>query len=283
MMVAYLQSMRDGAVDREEAQFLRATRRVLFFALAIIIASGIAITALHILLGDSVILFSPAYLFKWLLIIAVTLLTAFAGSIPKNIFEMLIAANWYALFLVHTLAPVTTWLNLLELWAVWLAGFALCWYAASYATHERTGGGSHPVPGVPAFVQKIQAKVTPEEKPAEPPVRPPAPMAAPIPETPAPAAGKIVLDHRPVLQMPMLKIEPTDIPMPANKTTDTPFLPKVPPLQPIPSVPAQGGQTPPAAPKDAPAAQNAPVEAKPPLDPLAVNVMPKSPDQLPKS
>jgi len=41
MLVAYVSAMRDGAIDEHEAQFLRATRGVLWVAFVFIIVSGL--------------------------------------------------------------------------------------------------------------------------------------------------------------------------------------------------------------------------------------------------
>jgi len=289
MMVAYFQAMRDGLVDAKEAQFLRATRRVSFFALALMVISGLLITALHIMLGDVVTILAPAYLFKWLLILLSIIITATAGAIPKNIFEALISGNWYALFFVHVLAPVISWTNLLEWWAVWLVGFNLCWYAAPYFARKGAAAAVS-VPGVPDRVTEKQLSVKPpelpkpkeqkkEEKKEEQKIhieeRPVVPVPAkPTPQVAQPTANSLI---KPILPQ-TLSITPTDIPMPANKATDTPFLPKVPPLQPIPT-PAVD----PAAPK---APDAAPQLQKPetlaPQDTLAINVMPKSPNQVQK-
>jgi hypothetical protein len=74
--------------------------------------------------------------------------------------------------------------------------------------------------------------------------------------------------------------------MPASIATDTPFLPQVPPLQPIPTVLTQASALPAAG---IPASKGTTQLQKPenlaPMPPetkLGLNVMPKSPDQLQK-
>jgi len=66
-------------------------------------------------------------------------LTALLHTLPETVAEGLLGGTWYALFVVHILAPVTSWGNLVTLLAVWLVGFNLIWYVVVFATRE----GSH--------------------------------------------------------------------------------------------------------------------------------------------
>jgi len=104
MLVAYVSAMRDGAIDEQEAQFLRATRGVLWVAFVFIIVSGLGVTLLHLLAGQEAIILAPAYFFKLLLIAAVIALTALLHTLPETVAEGLLGGTWYALFVVHILA-----------------------------------------------------------------------------------------------------------------------------------------------------------------------------------
>lgn len=327
MLAAYVIATRDGVIDDVEAQFLRATRRTLYVALSCIALSGLAITALHLAGGQADVVAFPAYLFKLLLIGVVIALTALLHTLPETIAEGLLGGTWYALFLVHILAPVTTWSNLLTLWGVWLVGFNLIWYVIIFSTRQRQHEKRpevkkqklEPKPEprphrslfsfftfakAPKSVEQPLAAPVPEASPVPSPAPAPQPqyqaikldpgpqltVPAPVPVAPAPAslpvvppipaapAVQIKTEPAPAMALPQEPVEK----MPANKTTDTPFLPQVPPLQPIPVIPPTTPAAPQGtAPTPAPVgtvAQPAPVSV--PEVKLGLNIMPKSPDQL---
>jgi len=296
MLVAYLQAARDGVIDAKEAQFMRATRGVLFTALALIIVSGFGITALHVLAAQSATIFTPAYLFKWLLILVVLLLTAFRKLVPQKYDEALLGGSWYALFVVHILAPVTTWTNLLEWWAIWMVGFALCWTALTLIIRDKkpktTEEKPAPIPKPPPIVivkKEEPVQPAPKEVTKEEPkiiLDPPQkiiPVAAPStvapPQVTIPQMAKIKPEPLPNIIQPI-------IPSPAAKVTDKPFLPQVPPLQPIPTMPlAPVPPAPVAAPAPAaPTATLPAVGAVPPAGPKpelkGLTIMPKAPGDI---
>lgn len=316
MLVAYVTAMRDRTVDDTEAQFLRATHRTLWVSLVLIVTSGIAITALHLLAGQATTVLTAAYLFKLLLIAAVVILTALWHVVPETLAEGLLGGTWYALFIVHILAPDTSWINLLELWVVWLVGFNLIWYVIVFSTREhkvkpvvisseaailkKSTPSAPKSPRKPFFSffhnKKEAPKTAPVEfKPIKPDTVPKAPLVV-VPETLAPVevrvpiapampAQQIKTDAIPVLARQAQPVEK----MPASQMTDTPFLPQVPPLQPIPTippVPSAGASAPTnlaavpvlQKPEDLPAQPTAP--QLPPEVKRGLNVMPKSPEQL---
>lgn len=266
MLVAYLQATRDGVIDKVEAQFLRATRITLWVSLFAIVVSGLCITLLHLLAGQEATIFQPAYLFKWLLIAVVILLTALLHTLPETLAEGLLGGTWYALFLVHILAPVTTWINLLTLWGVWMIGFMICWYALAVTLREKKlKQPANPVPlkqirSFFSFAGKgSKAKV--QQQPVEE-IKPQAiKEAKPPPKAELP---KIILDAS-TPAVPVVKL-------PGITATDTPFLPQVPPLQPIPTkdapLPQKQKDLPPAVPEITPEIKR------------GLSIMPKSPGQL---
>ncbi len=341
MLVAYVSAMRDGTIDDTEAQFLRATRSTLWVSLVLIVLSGVAITALHALAGQGATIMTSTYLFKSLLIAAVIVLTALLHVLPETFVEGLLGGTWYALFMVHILAPVTSWMNFLTLWAIWLVGFNLIWYVIVFSNRQRV----HPPPiGKSSEAMILQKSKPPAPKPprkpffnfsffAKAPVKPelfaatapqpvpppppqpqqfqqirldPVPKTLPVaaPEALAPIEVKVPLPPpMPALQIKtdpapvIIRVAPPIEKMPANRATDTPFLPQVPPLQPIPiimpgasttvapvatpipaaGIPKANGQ-PPVLQKPEELSQAAPTVA--PEIKLGLNVMPKSPDQL---
>jgi len=309
MLVAFVSAMKDGVVDEREAQFLRATRNVMWVSLVLIVVSGIGITALHLLAGQAATVMTPAYLFKILLIAAVITLTALLHKLPETFAEGLLGGTWYALFLVHILAPVTSWANLITLLVVWLVGFNAVWYVIAQATREKGLFGKPAVKSsealvleksagtpfakskAPALLQQIRLDPVPRTPPKVVPEAL-APVEVKVPIEPQKPAQQIKTDAAPAVMRQALPIEK----LPANRATDTPFLPQVPPLSPIPvimpttatgagtaavavPIPAAGI---PKAPDGSPMLQK-PEELQPAVPPeikLGLNVMPKSPEQI---
>lgn len=233
LLVAYIQAMRDGVVDREEAQFARAVRRVLEVGILFIVLSGLGITAMHLITGETAVIFSAAYLFKWLLVLAMLGSTLFTAA-PKQIMLGIAGGSWYALFVVHILAPVTTWFNLLTLYVVWMAGFMLCWVALTYVTKGKSiSVVSKALPPLPAKIAVLQTKpVSPPIPKPPPPSPPPAPKPLPPPPpqppkpVPPPPANLPVLEQKHILQtlpQPEVKKEAP----PAPKREQNPWLPAI--------------------------------------------------------
>ncbi len=135
LLVAYLLDIRDADVSATEVHFAHTVKRVVHIGLFCIIASGIGITFLHfsLLQGDTV--FEPAYLFKWSLIVVLTVISVFNRSISlsSGLIEGLSGGTWLALLFVHVLAPVTSWSFLGILYAVWMIAFIVCWTGALFA------------------------------------------------------------------------------------------------------------------------------------------------------
>ncbi len=224
MLAAYLISMRDGVMDEKETQYARAIKKVMSAALVLIVLSGIGITALHALAGESAIIFTPAFLFKWLLVMLILALTLLRKATMLSIVEGVIGATWYALFVVHILAPVTSWSNLGIFYAVWLAGFVICWETVVLLRRDKkrkaARGISVPLPAAKAPRPQSGISVPlPFVKKTEP-----------LP-TPTPAPATIIYS-----EVPHVSPVPSIPPAPAGKVTDTPFLPTVPPLQQLSAV-----------------------------------------------
>jgi hypothetical protein len=137
--------------------YVRAARRVRLVALVLIIASGLCAVLIHLQTGTSGVLMVPAFVFKWGLII---LLTAYhfidrrATGVAQDAIEGFEGANWYALLIVHTIAPVVAWGLLLEVYAGWIVTFAVIWggfvwFMRWQSTHKAHSAGAPPAPSSP--------------------------------------------------------------------------------------------------------------------------------------
>ena len=263
LLFSYLSALRDGVVEPAEERMARAVHAALNTGLVLIILSGAAISGIHYLAGDMQILLEPAYLFKWALIAAALVFTVGVSiKWPLTFIEGLAGGTWLSLFLVHILAPVTTWSNLLQLYAVWMAGFFIIWITLVLSLRgKKPALASKPLlkpmlapTPKPAPAPK-PASVKPDmpkkplfgffaKKPAEPVITPTVPAAAPM-STPS---------KQPIAPMPVVPAKESPL--------------SAPPPVPMPPV----SPTPPAAP--APAAPAAdPTQASPELP--AIRVMPK--------
>jgi hypothetical protein len=174
LLVAYLHSLRDGMVDDEEKGFARATRRVMDVGLFLIITTGVGIVCVAVAQGQQMAFFSTIFLFKWSLI-GIVLFMALANrgtSVTAGIFQGLAAGTWYALFVVHILAPEASWIQLGEFYGIWLAGFMVCWTVLVFALKGKPGSTISTPPVAKSIVQPA-VTITPS-KPVPTSVPPPA-------------------------------------------------------------------------------------------------------------
>jgi hypothetical protein len=193
ILIAYLVAMRDSTVDEHEARFSRVVHRSMGVGILLMVLSGLAITILHSMLGEIAIIFAPVFLFKWLLIVGLigVYITQKGKPFSKYSLEGVLGGTWYALFLVHILAPVTSWVNLLVLYVLFVAGFEVLWVALVMATQKKpknTVAKATPAPVIKT-TKPIPVPViakAPEPKPIAPPPAPPAVVLPP----PAPIVAK---------------------------------------------------------------------------------------------
>lgn len=199
-LIAHLVANRDGVVEPHEARFARVIDRVLMVGLLCIICSGVVITAFHSLSGEAGVIFTPAYLFKWLLvtILAVPLIIGHKHPFPPVVFAGFVGATWYAMFLLHVIAPITSWGDLFLIYAVWVAAFLVLWAMLArlfhipvftFAKHFTLSLPKPTLASVPAVV-----------KPALPPAVKPAPKAI--------AVAVITSTPKPVAPLPVVKVSP---------------------------------------------------------------------------
>lgn len=211
LLVAYLQSIRDGVIDDNEKGFARAVRRVKDFGLIMIIVSGIAIIGLQIYQNQLTEFFSVIVFFKWGLIAVAFFFTFLTRgySLAEGLLRGLSAGTWYALFAIHILGPTAPWFALGIFYALWLTGFSLCWSVVVFSVR----GKSH----APTVTLK-------PKKPAEKPVVPTAaPQQAPHIPQPKPQAH-----IQPPPHVPPPPVQPRPAVVAAPHKTSTP------PVQPNP-------------------------------------------------
>ncbi len=245
MLVAYLQSVRDGVVDEEEKGFARAVRSVKDFGLFFIILSGGAIFANQFFTGQLTEFLSITVLFKWSLIGIVLFMSLIVRgpSLVAGLLQGLSAATWYALFAVHILAPEAPWEQLVTFYAVWLVGFSLCWTIIVFALKgKKPAYVASPINAVSkAAVVITPDRVKPVFKPAPQPVVAPAPVVAFVP----PVTVTMPKQEIPVAPKPSIPTPPVPQPAPVAATMPPPP-PVPPPPPPKVSVPAPAAPPPPA-------------------------------------
>lgn len=274
--------------------YVRAARYIRALGLAAIIVSGCAAILIHVQTQTLGVLLAPAFIFKWLLIMV---LTAFyfvelkATGVWQDAVEGFEGANWYALFIVHTMAPIVGWGLLLAIYFGWLATFAVIWAGFVWSMRRSTPAGfvsaaakpapvaPKPMPApVPPAAPKPAAPA-PVPAPQAPVVQKPAPIAQPKVEVPplrAPSVGQVskvevVANHS---MLPMI----AELDLPAPKKIETPTPPPAPaPMAPVMQAPKP--QAPVEVIKDAPK-QDVPMTDLDKTDLPALHVMPKRPEDI---
>jgi hypothetical protein len=226
--------------------YVRAARHIRALALMAIIISGGAAILVHAQLGTLSVLLAPAFLFKWLIIV---LLTAFyfvelkVEGMARDAVEGFEGANWYALFIVHTMAPVAGWGLLLAIYLGWLAAFAVIWAGFVWLMRRESvispKPAATPVPKLmPPAPKPAPAPITPPKPPVMPPSAPktaPAPVPPPMPKpvpppAPAPVALKTIEIHPNHSMLPMI----AELDLPAPKPVPSPIAPAPAPVAPAP-------------------------------------------------
>lgn len=236
LLVAYFLSTRDGRIESKEEQFGRAVHRALRWGLVCIVLSGLAITAVHIFGNQWEIVLAPAFLLKWLLIALVGMLelARHKQAFAHFVLEGLTGALWYALFVLHILAPVATWGDLLVLWAMWTAGFMACFAALVHAARVPVRA-SAPAPTV---VEQPKSPIKPPEpKKSAPPQSVHSfatPKPVPVVHKPVPVSPPAVVHAHTTLQ-----VAPSVLPtvMPPQPHTPPAYAAPPVPRKPAPVIP----------------------------------------------
>ncbi len=265
--------------------YVRAARSIRALALMVIIVSGGAAVLVHFQQGTPGVLLAPAFLFKWLLIV---LLTAFyfvelkVEGLWRDAVEGFEGANWYALFIVHSIAPAVGWTFLFGIYLGWVATFAVIWAGFVWLMRLQTTIK-------PAGAQKA---VVPAPKPSPVPPVPPKPAPAPVappPQKPAPAPTPVVPPAPKALTtpavapvpLPRVEIHPNHSMLPMIAELDLPAPKPMPPQAAAPVV----------APKPMAKVEIVPESSKPAIRMpnleesglAALHVMPKRPEDIESS
>lgn len=224
LLCAHLIALHHHEPERFEGAFYHAARRALAVGIVLIVLSGGAAVVVHGLNGAYEVLLAPAFLFKWLLIAVVIMAFALSSRLRQwsNTLAYIGGGTWYALFLVHSLAPVTTWANLALLYIGWMVFFGVAWGAFVLLMRGAK------MPAVKLSLPKIPL---PQSKPVAVPIPP---LPPPPPPKPAPALVSAPLPPKPP-PLPVVVPKPLPPPPPPPK----PVAPPPPPaLKPAPPPPA---------------------------------------------
>lgn len=206
--------------------YVRAALQLRAIALIVIILSGIAAIVVHVQTDTGATILTPAYLFKWLLIGILTVLHFLELKVHgyyQDALEGFEGANWYALLIVHSVAPVASWVFIGALYAAWLAAFGVVW--AAFVWYLRWQGS----PKAPA----------PKPAPAPAPTPAPMPPLAPVAPKPAAAPAPVAVPEKKVEVHPTHSLLPVvaELELPAPAPAPKPPASKPEPAAPKPNPP----------------------------------------------
>src|SRR3989344_2721319 len=211
LLCAHLIAVHHGDKENPHVAYAEAARKALGAGFVLVVVSGLFAVATHLFSGQADTVLSPAFLFKWALII-VLLAAFFLQSRLRewvNFYYAFTGTTWYALFLVHSLGPITSWGSLWVLYILWGILFALVWWGF-VALMQRDSKKPAPRPLPPPIIITVKKEVPkplpPPPKPIPPPPPPP-PVVVPAPPPPARKPGIVqeVINH---LLVPALRIMP---------------------------------------------------------------------------
>ena len=211
LLCAHLLAVHHGDKENPHVTYAEAARFALVIGLFFIVISGLFAVVVHLLSGQVDIVLSPPFLFKWALII-VLLAAFFLQSRLRewvNFYYAFTGTTWYALFLVHSLGPITSWGSLWVLYILWGILFALVWWgfvALMQRDSKKTAPRPLPPPVIITVKKEVPKPLPPPPKPIPPPPPPPA-VVVPVPPPPVRKPGIVqeVINH---LLVPALRIMP---------------------------------------------------------------------------
>ncbi len=135
-------------LSRNHPALMAASRKTAAWGLWGIIVSGVFITAAHVVAGEGTTVAEPAYLFKWLLVLTLLI----GGFMTRGLTHgILVGGSWYALFLLHTVAPVTSFPLLLVIYTGWMLLFGLVLFVL-----DKKPSASFPEERVTAFEEPVR-------------------------------------------------------------------------------------------------------------------------------
>lgn len=171
------------ALHQHKPQWLdsvSAVRAAQFTGLFLIIVSGIGAIAYQFLIGQPGLLLQAVFGFKWALIVALVVVYVLEKRVAhgRAVLEGFAGATWLALFLVHSLAPIAGWLDLIVYYVAWLVVFSLGW-GAFVLIMKRTGKVAAAALVLDIEPAPVAAKVVPKPAPVVAPIAAPVVAAAP--------------------------------------------------------------------------------------------------------
>ena len=221
LLCAHLIAVHHGENENPHVAYAEAARKALGAGFFLVVTSGLFAVAIHLFSGQADIVFSPAFLFKWALII-VLLAAFFLQSRLRewvNFYYAFTGTTWYALFLVHSLGPVTSWGSLWVLYILWGILFALVWWGF-VALMQRDSKKPAPRPLPPPVIITVKKEVP---KPLPPPPKPiPPPPPPPPVAVPAPLPTPPIVVYVPPPPQPPPKLIPPTPPQPAPAVVPAP-------------------------------------------------------------
>ncbi len=115
--------------DPRERRFVHAIPLVRDTGIALLLISAIAVTVTEYLGHHLDVIFTPAYLAVCALTVLVTLFTIIThgDSFFEAICEGISGATWYALLLMHALAPALAWRTIFDAYGIWVCVWTVCW------------------------------------------------------------------------------------------------------------------------------------------------------------
>lgn len=217
LLCAHLVAVHRGEQETLQNVFAKAARNAQLGGLVIMVLSGFGAVALHAAAGSLATVIAPVFLFKWLLIFAATVLFLVQLRFVGNVALGLAGGTWYALFLVHTLAPNIGWVGLLSLYGAWMVAFFAVW--ALFVSIMHWGRHHMPAPAK-TVVQTPPAPVAGQPKPAPAPMpavlqavkAAPMPPAQPLAPKPAVASAPLNLPKLPTILEHTEPLLPKQIP-----------------------------------------------------------------------
>lgn len=225
MLGSLLTSARELRIDEKKERFGRIVIRILAVGLFLMIVSGVAATALHFSFEQMNIIEAPAYIFKWILLILSSGIALYVAQRPYTHFfgEGVLGAQLYALLVLHVLAPLVGWADILIPYAIGTITFIVLWVIVVRlllrAPKETTSAPTilKRAPVVLPPVEKIPEPVVVEMPPAPVPLPPPVVVAVPpLPEKekelPPPALPVVVETHIAVSTPPVLPVPQKPVP-----------------------------------------------------------------------
>lgn len=221
LLCAHLVAVHRREVELPHASFARAARSARMAGFVLIIVSGVAAVAVHVLNQETQVLLAPAFLFKWVLVFGVLGVFVVEQWLVRwsSVLQGFAGATWYAIFLVHSIAPVTSWLNLGVLYIAWLATFALLWTAFLLIMRWRRAP-SAPAPAPVVAIKKEVKFVPPVVLPPLPPPTPPKPIPPPAPTPPKATQGTA-----PPKPEPLMLAKPITLPVVPQPVVAAPLAP----------------------------------------------------------